>query len=97
MVISIVADKDVKVRFIMMEVVRGLTSDTFCLKVRDKTRSAWEGRGVSHGGHGQDVFFGPSTAPNSFKRSLDSLHDLMELIPSDSGVCRLVGYESFRF
>ena len=86
-VISIVAEKDAKVRFILIAVVRGLTSDTFSLKVRDKTRSAWEGHAVSPG---QEIFFGPSTAPNSFKRSLDSLHDLMKLIPSDSGVCRLV-------
>jgi len=65
----------------------GLTSDTFRLKARDKTRSGREGRAVSSGEHGQDVFFGPSTAPNSFKRSLDSLRDLMGLIPSDSTVC----------
>lgn len=97
MVISVIGEKDAKVRFTLMAVLRGLTSDTFRLKVRDKTRSAREGRAVSPGEHGQDIFFGPSTAPNSFKRSLDALHDLMELIPSDSSVCRLVGYESFRF
>lgn len=97
MVISVVAEKDAKVRFIMMAVLWGLTSDIFRLKARDKAKSAREGRAVSPGEHGQDIFFGPSTAPNSFKRSLDALHDLMELIPSDSGVSRLVGYENFRF
>jgi len=95
--ISVVAEKDAKVRFILTPVVRGLTSDTFRLKARDKTRSGREGRAVPPGEHGQDVFFGPSTAPNSFKRSLDALHDLMELISSDSGVCRLAGYESIRY
>lgn len=69
----------------------GLTSDAFRLKARDKTRTGREGRAVSSGEHGQDVFFGPSTAPNSFKRSLDSLRDLMVLIPSDSAVCHLSG------
>ena len=86
-VISIVAEKDAKVRLIPIAVLRGLTSDTFRLKVRDKSRSTWEGRVVSPRGHGQNGVFGPSTVPNSFKRSLDSLLDLMDLIPSDSGVC----------
>jgi hypothetical protein len=90
-VISIVAEKDAKVCFILIAVVRGLTSGTFRLKVGDKSRSAWEGRTVSPRGHGQNVFFGPSTVPNPIKRSLDALHDLMDLIPSDSGVCLLAG------
>ena len=96
-VISVVAEKDAKVRFILIAVVRGLTTDTFRLKVRDKARSGRGGRAMSPGEHGQDVFYGPSTAPNSFKRSLDSLHDLMELISSDSGVRRLADQQSIRF
>lgn len=55
-------------------------------KMRDKTRSGQEGRAVSPGENSKDGFFGPPTAPNSFRRSLGSLRDLMELIPHDSGV-----------
>lgn len=60
-------------------------------KLKDKSRT---GRGgvVSPGDSGQDGFFGPATAPNSFKRALNSLRDLMELpvVSPDSGVSRVV-------
>jgi hypothetical protein len=57
-------------------------------KLKDKSRNGRGGRAVSPGENGQGVFFGPLTAPNSFKRALNSLHDLMELpaISPDSGV-----------
>ncbi len=65
-----------------------LTPATPHVKARDKTRSGpdSEGRNVAPGENGQDVLFGPQTAPNSFKRSLDALLELMELIPSDWAV-----------
>jgi hypothetical protein len=61
-------------------------------KLKDKSRSGRGGRAFSPGQNGQEVFFGPLTAPNAFKRALSSLHDLMELpvIPPDSGVGYLV-------
>lgn len=52
-------------------------------KARDKNRSGHEGRSVDPGEDGQGIPFGPPTAPNSFKRSLDALLELMELAPSD--------------
>jgi hypothetical protein len=90
-VISVVSEKDARVGFIHIPVVWGLTLDTFRLKVKDRIRSIREGRAVSPGEHDQDILFGPSTAPNSFKRSLDALHDLMGFLSSDSGVCPLAG------
>jgi hypothetical protein len=74
------------VRLILLSAVKELTPDMSRLKARDKTRSGRDGRTVLPGENGQEVFFGPPTAPNSFKRSLISLHDLMELIPPDSRV-----------
>ena len=53
------------------------------VKARDKNRSGPEGRSVDHGEDGQGIPFGPPTAPNSFKRSLDALLKLMELTPPD--------------
>ncbi|KAI0296962.1 WD40-repeat-containing domain protein [Multifurca ochricompacta] len=53
--------------------------------MRDKTRGGPGSRKITPGEKGHDIFFGPPTAPNSFDRSLNTLHDLMELIPSDSG------------
>jgi hypothetical protein len=53
------------------------------VKARDKNRSGLEGRSVDPGDDGQGIPFGPPTAPNSFKRSLDALLKLMELTPSD--------------
>lgn len=71
--------------------VKRLTPNMSHAKVKDKSRS---GRGgvVSPGENGQDGFFGPATAPNSFKRALNSLRDLMELpvVSPDSGVSRFV-------
>ncbi|KAH8993139.1 hypothetical protein EDB92DRAFT_1855060 [Lactarius akahatsu] len=52
-------------------------------KARDKTRGGPGGRDVAPGEDDQGVLFGPQTAPNSFKRSLDALLELIELIPSD--------------
>ena len=66
--------------------VKELIPDISRLKLKDKTRSGLEDRTVSPGENSKDGFFGPRTAPNSFKRSLDSLHDFMELIPPNSGV-----------
>ena len=80
------AQKDAKVRFMRLSAVKELMSDMSRLKVRDKAPSGREGRAVSPGENGQDVFFGPLTAPNSFKRSLNSLHDLMELFLPESAV-----------
>lgn len=53
------------------------------VKARDKNRSDLEDRSVDPGDDGQGILFGPPTAPNSFKRSLDALLKLMELAPSD--------------
>ena len=63
-----------------------LTPSTPHVKARDKARSDPGGRNVEPGEHGQGVPFGPPTAPNSFKRSLDALLELMELVPSDWAV-----------
>lgn len=52
-------------------------------KARDKSRSGPGGRAVGSGEKGHGVPFGPPTAPNSFKRSLNALLEFMELIPSD--------------
>jgi len=68
-------------------------SDTSHLKVRDRARNGREGHAISPG-RKQDIFFGPPTAPNSFKRSLNSLHDLMELISPDSAVRCSCGQKS---
>jgi hypothetical protein len=92
--ISVVAQKDVKVCLIRMFAFRGLAPNMSGLKPRDKARNGREGRAVSPGENGGDIFFGPPTAPNSFKRALNSLHDLMELIPPEAPVCRLL--ESIR-
>lgn len=56
------------------------------VKGKDKTRSGPGGRNVDPGENGQGVPFGPPTAPNSFKRSLDALLELMESAPSDWAV-----------
>ena len=56
------------------------------VKAKDKTRSGPGGRNVDRGGNGQGIPFGPPTAPNSFKRSLDALLELMESAPSDWAV-----------
>ena len=56
------------------------------VKARDKNRSGPGARNVDPGGSGQGIAFGPPTAPNSFKRSLDALLELMELAPSDWAV-----------
>jgi len=52
-------------------------------KAKDKSRSGPGGRNADSGSSGQGIPFGPPTAPNSFKRSLDALLELMESAPSD--------------
>ncbi|KAI9435551.1 WD40-repeat-containing domain protein [Lactarius indigo] len=69
-------------------------------KARDKTRGGPGGRDVAPGNSGRDVLFGPQTAPNSFKRSLDALLELMELIPSDWAIewtQRLILHHTLQF
>lgn len=68
-------------------------------KLKDKARSGRGGRAFSPGENGREVFFGPTTAPNSFKRALDSLHDLMELpvVSPDSAVSYIVKSMNIQF
>jgi hypothetical protein len=87
-ILSVVVQKDTKVRFMRVFSIKELTPYMSRAKLRDKFRSGRGDRAILPGEKGQEVFFGPLTAPNSFKRALNSLHDLMELpvISPDSGV-----------
>ncbi|KAI0278900.1 hypothetical protein BC826DRAFT_632230 [Russula brevipes] len=83
--LSIATQEDSKVRFTWVRTVEEPTPNMSRTQARDKARGH-EDRAASPGGNGQEIFFSPATAPNSFKRSLDSLHGLMELIPPYSGL-----------
>ena len=63
-----------------------LTPATPHVKARDKTQSGPGSRNIEPREHGKGVPFGPPTAPNSFKRTLDTLLELIELVPSDLAV-----------
>jgi hypothetical protein len=87
-ILSVTVQKDAKVGFMRTFSFKELPPNIFCAKLKDKSRSDRGGRALSPGENGQEVLFGPHTAPNPFKRALNSLHDLMELpvISPDSGV-----------
>ncbi|KAI0263300.1 hypothetical protein BC834DRAFT_938963, partial [Gloeopeniophorella convolvens] len=53
-------------------------------RARDESLPGMTGHMITPGENGQELFFGPHTAPNSFKRSLESLIELMKLFPSES-------------
>jgi hypothetical protein len=80
-ILSVVVQKDTKVHYMRVFSIKELAPNIPRAKLRDKSRS--DRGGPSHAGspgeNGQDFFFGPPTAPNSFKRALNSLRDLMEL------------------
>lgn len=90
MILSVVVQKDTKVRYMRVFSIKEPAPNIPRAKLRDKSRN--DRGGPSHAGspgeNGQDFFFGPPTAPNPFKRALNSLRDLMELpvISPDSGV-----------
>lgn len=60
-----------------------LTPANLDVKTRDRTRGGPDGRIVTPG---ETVFIGPPTAPNSFKRALDALLELIKLISYDQAV-----------
>ncbi len=86
-ILSVVVQRDLKVRFVWICASRLiLMPANLDMKAKDRTRSGPEGRIVTPGETGQVVFFGPPTAPNSFKRALDALLDFMKLISYDQTV-----------
>jgi hypothetical protein len=87
-ILSVVVQKDTKVRHMRVFSIKELTPNMPRAKLRDKSRIDRGGHAGSPGENGRDFFFGPPTAPNSFKRALKSLRELMELpvFSPDSGV-----------
>ncbi|KAI0056826.1 hypothetical protein BV25DRAFT_1536621 [Artomyces pyxidatus] len=63
-------------------VTLGITSQREA-RTRDPSQSLGNGMFADTPGEHGDVLFGPHTAPNSFKRSMDALHELKKLLPAD--------------